>query len=41
MDAPIQRLRQPISHGPFLSFLRDREAVAELQEATDRGNIPK
>src|SRR4051794_10242548 len=36
MGAPIQRLWHPISHGLFLSFLRDREPVAEPPEATER-----
>jgi hypothetical protein len=40
MGAPIQRPRHPISHGPFLSFLRDRDPVAEPPEATERGSSP-
>src|SRR5919107_5463616 len=36
MGAPIQRLRHPTSHGLFLSFLRDREPVAEPPEAPER-----
>jgi hypothetical protein len=40
MGAPIQRLRHPISHGPFLSFLHDREPVAEPPEAPERGSLP-
>jgi hypothetical protein len=35
MGAPIQRLRHPISHGPSLSFLRDREPVPAPPEITD------
>jgi hypothetical protein len=35
MGASIQRLRHHISRLPFLSFLRDREPVPELPEATD------
>jgi len=41
MGAPIQRLRPPISHRTLLSFLRDRDPVAEPQEAPERGSIPK
>ncbi len=41
MGAPIQRLRHHISHGPFFSFLRDRDPVAEPPEAPDGGRIPE
>jgi hypothetical protein len=41
MGAPIQRLRHHISHWPFLSFLRDRDPVAEPPEATERGSTPE
>jgi hypothetical protein len=34
MGASIQRLRHHISRLPFLSFLRNRDDVVELPEAT-------
>jgi putative ABC transport system substrate-binding protein len=36
VGAPIQRLRPLISHGPFLSFLHDRDPAAEPPEAPER-----
>jgi hypothetical protein len=41
MGALIQRLWHPISHGPSLSFLRDRDLVAEPPEAPERASLPK
>jgi hypothetical protein len=41
MGTPIQRLWPPISRGPFFSFLRDRDLVAEPREAPVRGSLPK
>jgi hypothetical protein len=40
MGALIQRLRHAVFHGPFFSFLRDREPVSEPKKAPERGSIP-
>ena len=41
MGTPIQGLRHPISDGPFLRFLRDRDPVAEIPEIPERGSLPE